>query len=96
MKIMLGEYNGVVIHESTRVPAGLVAGVRRAIFIGAQAGILAFGQDNSPNKTTWVEELFDYGNSLGVSAGMIWGAKKAVFNSTDFGTIVLSTYAAAH
>lgn len=92
----LGEYNGVVLHESTRVPAGLVTGVYRAIFVGAQAGIIAFGQDHKPNKMSWVEELFDYENQLGVSAGLIWGAKKTVFNSTDFGTIVLSTYAAAH
>jgi hypothetical protein len=34
-------------------------------------------------------------NQLGVSAGLIWGLKKSVFNSQDFGTIVLSTYAAA-
>ena len=92
----LGEYNGVILHESTRVPAGLVAGVYRAIFRGAQAGVVAFGQKTVANRPNWYEELFDYGNQLGVSAGMIWGAKKTVFNSTDFGTIVLSTYAAAH
>ncbi len=92
----LGEYNGVVLHESTRVPAGLVSGVYRSIFIGAQAGVIAFGQDNQPNKMSWIEELFDYGNQFGVSAGMIWGTKKTVFNSQDFGTIVLSTYAVAH
>lgn len=92
----LGEYNGVIMHESTRVPSGLVSGVYRAIFIGAQAGVIAFGQNNQPNKMDWHEELFDYGNQLGVSSAMIWGAKKTVFNSVDFGTIVLSTYAAAH
>jgi N4-gp56 family major capsid protein len=91
----LGEYNGVIIHESTRVPS-VTVGVRRAIFMGAQAGVIAFGQDNSPNKMVWHEELFDYGNQLGVSAGLIWGAKKAVFNSLDFGTIVIASYAAAH
>lgn len=92
----LGEYNGVIIHKSNRVPSGLTSGTRRAIFLGAQAGVVAFGQANSPNKATWVEEMFDYGNQLGVSAGMIWGAKKTVFNSQDFGTIVLTTYAVAH
>jgi N4-gp56 family major capsid protein len=101
----LGEYNGVVLHMSTRIPRTTVAsdatsttnaGAYRAVFCGAQAGLLAFGQNSSENKTTWVEEMFDYGNQLGVSAGMIWGAKKAVFNSADFGTIVIATYAAAH
>jgi hypothetical protein len=42
---------------------------------------------------TWVEELFDYENQLGVSAGMIHGVKKTQFNGIDFGTIVLSGYA---
>ena len=46
-------------------------------------------------KTSWNEELFDYGNSLGVAGGLIWGLKKAQFNSADFGTIVVSSYAAA-
>ncbi len=91
----LGEYNGVILHESVRVPS-VTSGVYRAIFCGAQAGVIAYGQDNGTNKMTWVEELFDYKNQLGVSAGMIWGAKKTVFNSADFGTIVIATYAAQH
>lgn len=37
------------------------------------------------------DNVFDYGASLGVAAGMIWGLKKTVFNSTDFGTVVIST-----
>ena len=90
----LGEYNGVVIHSSTRIPS-VVATVYRALFCGAQAGAIGFGQNSAPDKMTWVEELFDYGNQLGVSAGLIFGAKKMVFNSQDFGTIVISTYAAA-
>jgi N4-gp56 family major capsid protein len=93
----LGEYNGVILHESTRVPTGLnVANTRRAIFCGAQAAAIGYGQDFGGGKMSWREELFDYENSLGVSAGMIWGAKKMVFNSTDFSTIVLTTAAAAH
>lgn len=91
----LGEYNGVIIHSSTRVPF-VTAGVYRAIFCGAQAGAIGFGQNNAPDKMTWVEELFDYGNQLGVAAGAIFGAKKMVFNSQDFGTVVIATYAAAH
>lgn len=99
----LGVYNGVILHESTRVTQGVnsstgvaVATARRAVLCGAQSGCIAFGtgKDN-PNDMTWVEELFDYGNQLGVSAGCTFGLKKAVFNSLDFGTIVVSTYAAA-
>jgi N4-gp56 family major capsid protein len=57
----LGEYNGVVIHESTRVPS-VTANVRRAVFCGAQAGVIGFGQNSAGNKLEWYEELFDYGN----------------------------------
>tara|TARA_R110000822_G_scaffold4905_2_gene21217 strand:- start:6640 stop:7728 length:1089 start_codon:yes stop_codon:yes gene_type:complete len=96
----LGMHNNVVIHESTRVPiitgtpnSGAAANFRRAIFCGAQSAAIAHGQGGSDNKMTWVEELFDYGNQIGVSAGMIYGLKKLQFNSTDFSTICISGYA---
>ena len=91
----LGEYNGVILHESTRVPS-VTSNVYRAIFAGSQAASLAYGQDAASGKMSWVEELFDYKNQLGVSAGMIWGLKKTVFNSADFSTLVVPTYAVAH
>jgi N4-gp56 family major capsid protein len=91
----LGEFNGVILHESTRVPS-VTANVYRAVLCGAQAAFMAFGQGGSQNKMSWNEELFDYKNQLGVAAGMIFGLKKSVFNSQDFGTIVLPTYAVAH
>lgn len=99
----LGEYNGTIIHDSTRVTQGVnsstgaaITTVRRAVFCGAQAAMLAYGKDSSGGEMSWVEELFDFKNQLGVSAGMIAGLKKAVFNSADFGTIVVPTYAVAH
>lgn len=90
----LGEYSGVILHESTRIPS-VTTNVRRAVLCGAQAVIMGVGQDNNPEKMTWVEETFDYGNQLGVSAGLIFGMKRAVFNSIDFGTVVVSTRAVA-
>lgn len=90
----LGEHNGVILHESTRVPS-VTANVYRAIFAGAQAGCIAYGQDAANGRTSWNEELFDYKNQLGVSAGMIWGMKKTVFNSADFSTLIVPTYAVA-
>jgi N4-gp56 family major capsid protein len=99
----LGEYNNCIIHVGTRVTPGVnsstaatITTVRRAVFAGAQALCMAYGQNNGENKMTWVEQLFDYGNQLGVSAGMIYGIKKTVFNSADFGTLVIPTYAVAH
>ena len=96
----MGVYNNVIIHESTRVQPDSddttsgVANVYRAILCGAQAAVLAFGQDNAGNKISWTEELFDYGNQLGVSGGMIYGLKKTVFNSLDFGVITIYSYGA--
>ena len=97
----LGIYNNVVLHESTRCPyiddaiGATYTSYRRGVFCGAQAAAVAFGQGHSQNSMGWDEEMFDYGNKLGVSAGLIFGVKKTVFNSTDFGTIVLSGYAPA-
>jgi N4-gp56 family major capsid protein len=97
----LGEYNGVILHANSRVPYGVngssaVTTTRRAIFCGAQAGLMAYGQKDQSAEMSWVEELFDYQNQLGVSAGMIAGMKKTQFNSEDFGVITVSSYAAAH
>lgn len=99
-------YNNVIVHEWSYLPnivgtpsAGTVADYKRGVFCGAQAAVFARGQEGRQDKMTWVEELFDYGNQLGVSAGMIFGMNKVVFGTAgggpnvDFGTIVLSGYA---
>jgi N4-gp56 family major capsid protein len=93
----LGVYNGVILHESAYIPntVDVAAGntdYRRNIFCGAQAGAIAFGQGHSVNKMKWDEELFDYGNKLGVSAGTQYGLKKTVFNGADFAVITLPVY----
>lgn len=96
----LGEYNSTIIHRSKRIPGPTTnagGAAYRACFCGAQAGAVAFGQNYSNvDGQKWVEKAFDYGNQLGVSSALIWGAKKAVFNSVDFGVIVLSAYAGSH
>jgi N4-gp56 family major capsid protein len=99
----LGVYNNIVLHSAFRIPSAVNAGTslaiantKRAVFCGAQAAVMAYGQNNQDGEMQWVEELFDYGNQLGVSAGLIFGIKKAVFNSADFGTITIPTSATAH
>jgi N4-gp56 family major capsid protein len=99
----LGVYNGAILHSDYRVTQGIntstsaaISTVRRSVVCGAQAAMLAFGRDNGPERYTWVEELFDYENELGVSAGLIFGLKKTNFNSLDYATVVTSSYAAAH
>ena len=44
----------------------------------------------------WVESMRDYDDKRYVAAKLLWGVKKDVFNSTDRGCIVISTYAKAH
>lgn len=96
---VIGKYNNVWIISNSRVTrtcrsdtGNVFTTGRRAVFCGAQAALMAFGQENSEDKMTWVEELFDYGNQLGVAVGSIYGMKAARYNSADFGKIVIGTY----
>ncbi len=95
----LGLYDGVIIHESTRVPrtdTGASDGkVGHAVFLGAQAVVFAEGENPE-----WVEDTFDYGNQWGTSFGRMFGLQKAQFkfdgsNNTDFGVINVITSSAA-
>jgi len=95
----LGEYNGVVLFEDRRVTNGVnsttgatVATARRGVLLGAQAAVMAFGEGRSMEKMDWNEELFDYGNQLGVEAGTIFGLKKTTFNTIDYGTVVMASF----
>lgn len=98
----IGEYNSVILRSSFDVTNGVsattteVTTVKRAVMLGGQAAMLAFGQDNGPNRYRWNEELFDHKRRLEVSAWNIHGLKKTRYNSVDYGTIVVATYAVAH
>ncbi|MBQ4404265.1 MAG: N4-gp56 family major capsid protein [Selenomonadaceae bacterium] len=98
----MGIYEGVVIHECLRVPrtqTGSGSGnnkamVGHALFLGAQACILAEG-----TAPTWTEDKFDYQNQYGVCIDRFFGLKKAQFkydgtNLTDFGVINVLTSSA--
>jgi N4-gp56 family major capsid protein len=93
----LGVYNNVILHESVRVPVSPTnASVRRSVLCGAQALSMAFGREFGKGTYTWVEELFDFKNQLGVAAGCQAGMIKTRFNGSDYGTVVVPTYAVAH
>jgi N4-gp56 family major capsid protein len=95
----LGLYNGVILHESVRIPSTLTGdantNVTRAVLLGAQAACLAFGRGYGKNTFSWKEELFDYENQLGVGAGCIGGLVKTRFNGSDFATVTMSSYEVA-
>lgn len=74
--------------------------VCRNIFMGANAGVAAFGRHTSwPSQVKWVEVAKDYNRKLGVSCELVFGLKKSWFtytgdsSATDFGTIVISVWA---
>ena len=100
----LGVYNGMILYENTRIYEP-VSSVRRSVFLGAQAGVFAVGNAYSKlqqnrigkdNLMSWYEDSDDYGNENGIAVGCIFGMNKATFNSLDYATIVISSYAAAH
>lgn len=96
----LGMYNGCILHEAQRLPSSITIGGAdtngvRAVLCGAQAAAYATGKEGKGSSFSWEEKSFDYGNQLGVSAGLIGGLKKCIFNSTDFSTLVMTSYSPA-
>jgi len=99
----LGEYNNVILKVSNHVTTGVnsstgaaISTVRRAVLLGAQSVALAYGKGSSGTTYNWNEELFDHKRRMEVSAFCIYGMTKCQFDSQDFGTIVVSSYANAH
>lgn len=100
-KNALGEYAGVIMHKHRNVirfddygaagPPGVLPAAR-AIFMGAQAGLIAYGQNSSPQRYSWNEDKDDRGNALAITAGAIFGVKKTIFNAKDFGVVALDSY----
>lgn len=96
-----GVYNNTVIHTSNRITRGVnsvngapVNNTRRAVFCGAQALAVGFGQRNSKTKFSWSEKEFDYDEEVGIKAGLVYGMKKTRYKGEDYGTIVLTSYTA--
>jgi N4-gp56 family major capsid protein len=98
----LGEYNGVILRRSQDVTQGVngstgaaITTVRRAVLLGAQAAVCGYAQKSGEGKYIWNEELLDHKRKLEISALSLLGMKKTVFNSVDFGAVIVSSYAAA-
>lgn len=95
----LGLYNNVVLHEHKAVVrfsdygAGSNVLAARALFMGQQAAVCAFGSPGTGHRFDWHEETRDNGNQAVISTSSIFGMKKTRFNSKDFGVIALDTAA---
>ena len=96
-----GMHNNVLIHKHKSVirfndfGAGSNVGAARALFLGRQAAVVAFGSAGSGLRYDWHEEQEDRGNQVVITTGSIFGMKKTSFTidgvSRDFGVIAADT-----
>jgi N4-gp56 family major capsid protein len=96
----LGMVNNVILHSHSSVVrfndfgAGTNVLAARALFMGRQAGICAYGVAKGA-RFSWKEEMEDFDNEPTVCAGTIVGVKKTRFNGSDFGIMAVDTAAKA-
>lgn len=96
----LGEFADVILHKHRNVirfddyGGGGNVDAARALFLGAQAGVIAWGGGGAFGRYSWNEETDDRGNALVITAGAMYGCSKTRFNSLDFGVIAVDTYVA--
>lgn len=94
----LGMINNIVLHSHESAirfndyGAGQNVHAARALFLGRQAAVVAYGQAGGL-RFTWKEEVDDYDNEPVVAAGTIMGISKTRFNNRDFGVVAIDTAA---
>lgn len=95
----LGMHNNVVLHSHENVirfsdyGSSVNLPAARALFMGVQALVEAYGSPGTNQRFDWYEEARDNGNQVVISTSCIWGCKKVTFNGLDYGVIALDTYA---
>jgi N4-gp56 family major capsid protein len=101
----LGMYRGVILHSHRNVirfgNAGAAGNVEaaRALFMGSQAAVVAFGSPGTNMRFDWHEETRDNGDKVVITTSSIFGIKKVTFThdgvgAQDFGLFSLDTAAA--
>ncbi len=100
----LGLHNNVVLHSHRNIVrfndygAGANLYAARNLFMGCQAGVVAFGSPGTGLRFDWKEETEDRGNQVVITTGSIFGVKKSRFtidgNPYDFGVMALDCAAA--
>lgn len=95
----LGMVNDVVLHQHENVRyfnnygAGQNVAAARALFMGAQAGCVAYGEAGNDSRFQWVEKKHDANNRVAIYAGTIAGVKKTRFGGYDYGVVAVDTAA---
>jgi N4-gp56 family major capsid protein len=96
----LGMINNTILHSHRSVirfddyGAGSDVEAARALFLGRQAAVVAYGNSGGGVRYSWEEITKDYKNEPAIASGFIGGIKKTRFNSKDFGVISVDTAAA--
>ncbi|CDN87324.1 hypothetical protein BN948_01744 [Hydrogenophaga intermedia] len=101
----LGMYRGVILHSHRNAIRFNTAGAggnveaARALFMGSQAAVVAFGSPGTNMRFDWHEETRDNGDKVVISTSSIFGVKKVTFTTPvgaqDFGLFSLDTACAA-
>ena len=101
----LGMYRGVILHSHRNAIRFNTAGAggnveaARALFLGSQAAVVAFGSPGTNLRFDWHEETRDNGDKVVISTSSIFGIKKVTFTTgagaQDFGLFSLDTAAAS-
>lgn len=96
----LGMHNGVVMHQHKALIrfndyGGASVEACRALFLGEQAMVVAFGSPGKGLRFGWNEETRDNGNQVVITSGTIAGFKKVTYNGKDYGQYVVDTAAAS-
>lgn len=100
LKSGLGLIGDTILHSHKSVirfddyGAGANVPAARALFMGRQAGVIAYGSTGGA-RFEWIEEMKDAKSRPVVTAGIIFGVKKTRFNGRDFGVIAVDTAAKA-
>lgn len=95
----MGMINNTVLHKHESVlrwrDAGAGANVHmaRSLFLGRQAGVIAYGSAGNGARMSWYEQSADAGNRVEIYCGAIMGMKKTRFGSYDFGVVAVDTAA---
>lgn len=95
----LGMHGNVILHKHKGVirfsdyGAGANVATARSLFMGRQAGVVAFGSPGTGLRFDWNEELEDRGNQVVITTSSIVGVKKSRFSiegtEYDFGVMAL-------